>query len=71
MRKSIEDVLRDHTDRLMALPGVTGTGLGSCDGVPCIAVFVTDLTEELKEKIPEELDGHPVKIEISGPFVIR
>lgn len=68
MGRSIEDVLKEHTEQLMALPGVTGTGQGLCDGVPCIKVFAADLPEDSKEQIPAELEGYPVKIEETGQF---
>ena len=45
--RSIEAVLREHTDRLMALPGVVGSAQGLCDGEPCIKVLVVTRTSEL------------------------
>ena len=38
-KKSIQLVLREHTDSLMALQGVVGTAQGQRDGKPCIKVF--------------------------------
>jgi PBP1b-binding outer membrane lipoprotein LpoB len=34
--KTIEAVLKEHTDTLMSLPGVVGTAQGECAGKPCI-----------------------------------
>jgi hypothetical protein len=34
--KSMAAVLKEHTDSLMALLGVVGTGQGVSDGKPCI-----------------------------------
>ena len=31
-KKPIEDVLKEHTDSLMSLPGVVGTAQGECSG---------------------------------------
>lgn len=67
-KKTIESVLKEHTEHLMSIPGVIGTGIGLCDGRRCIKVFTSGLTEELKKKLPEELEGHPLRIEESGPF---
>ena len=67
--RKIEEVLKEHTDDLMAIPGVVGTGQGLCDGKPCIKVFVVKKTPELEDKIPEKLEGYSVKIEETG--VIR
>lgn len=65
----IEEVLKEHTDDLMTIPGVVGTGQGLCDGNPCIKVFVVKKTQELEDKIPEKLEGYSVKIKETG--VIR
>ena len=66
----IKDVLREHTDELMALPGVVGTGQGLCDGKPCIKVFVMQLTPELEEKIPKSIKGFKVEAVETGQFQV-
>lgn len=64
--KRIEDVLKEHTDELMSIPGVVGTALGLCTGQPCIKVFVTQKTQELKKKISPRLEGYRVVVEETG-----
>ena len=64
--KKIEDVLKEHTNDLMSVPGVVGTGQGLCDGQPCIKVFVIKKTSELEENIPKRLEGYPVMLEETG-----
>ena len=64
--KKIEDVLKEHTDDLMSVPGVVGTGQGLCDGQPCINVFVIKKTSELEENIPQRLESYPVMVEETG-----
>ena len=64
--KPIEVVLKEHTERLMALPGVVGTAQGEPDGKPCITVFVVEKTAALLEQIPGEIEGYPVSIEVTG-----
>ncbi len=66
--RTIEEVLAAHADSLMALPGVIGTALGRCDGDLCIRVFVTDSSETVRSRIPDQLDGYPVRVEVTGPF---
>ncbi len=66
--KTIEEVLKEHTDALMAIPGVVGVGQGLCDGKDCIKVFVIEMTPELEQKIPKVLDGYPVEVEVTGEF---
>jgi hypothetical protein len=69
--KSIEQVLREQTPGLMAVRGVTGTGLGECGGAPCIVVFVTTGSSELLEALPDTLDGFPVDVRVSGEVRAR
>ena len=66
--KSIEQVLKEHTDYLMSLSGVVGTGQGLCSGKPCIKVFVRRRTRKLEQKIPKTLEGYPVVIQETGNF---
>ena len=61
--KTIEQVLRENTDSLMALPGVVGTAQGECAGEPCIKVLVVEKTPDLLEKIPTVIDGYAVELE--------
>ena len=64
----IEEVLKKYTDNLMSISGVVGTGQSLCDGKSCIKVFVVKKTPELEGKIPENLEGYPVKIKETGGF---
>lgn len=69
--KSIEQVLEEHTDQWMAVPGVVGTGIGRCDGEPCIRVFVEKITDEIEREIPSEVEGYTVDIEETGQVRAR
>lgn len=67
---SIEKVKADHEDHLMSIEGVQGVGIGQRkdgDGL-AIKVYVDNKTKSLQEKLPKQLDGHPVDIEVSGEF---
>jgi hypothetical protein len=59
-QKKIETVLKEHTDSLMAVPGVVGTAIGECAGKPCIKVYVEKKTPELLKQIPSTIDGYTV-----------
>lgn len=66
-KKDINAVLQTHTAELMAIPGVTGVAISELeDKTPCIWVLVLEKSEELDRKIPDSLDGHPVKVVVSG-----
>lgn len=67
MTTGIENVLAAHTAELMRMDGVTGTGLGQCDGTPCIRVYVRD--EGAAGTVPKTLDGYTVSTVVTG--VIR
>jgi hypothetical protein len=67
-QKPIEEVLKEHTNKLMSLPGVVGTAQSLCEGQPCIKVFVSKKTEKLEQKIPKTLEGYPVVIQETGKF---
>ena len=63
--------LKTHTDELMSLPGVVGTGQGLCDNQPCIRVFVIKNSPHLEERIKKILEGYPVVIQETGRFRTR
>jgi len=50
----------------MRIPGVVGTGIGLCDGTPCIKVLVVHATPELRKAIPDSLDGYRVVLDETG-----
>ena len=67
-RRSIREVLKSHTDELMAVPGVVGVAEGESQGRPCIRVFVVDRNSELLKGLPGTLDGYRLLVEESGKF---
>lgn len=51
----------------MSIPGVIGVGEGALDdGTPCLLVLVVESTGEIQKSVPEDIGGHPVKIEVTG-----
>lgn len=62
----IEDVQRRHEQRLMNIPGVTAVGIGEQNGQPVIVIMVAQSTVVLNQKLPSQLEGFGVKIEVSG-----
>ena len=63
---SIEDVKRKNEAWLMKLDGVVGVGLGSKSGMRVIQVYVKELTKDVRAKIPDIIDGHPVDVVRTG-----
>ncbi len=65
-QQSIEQVLKDHADELMAIAGVVGVGQSLCAGKDCLHVYVVKNSEELARKIPSEIEGYHVEIITTG-----
>ena len=65
-QRTIEEVLSDHTESLMSLPGVVATAQGDCSGRPCIRVFVTKATPQLLKRIPPNIEGYEVAVDETG-----
>jgi hypothetical protein len=59
---TIQEALDKHTRDLMALDGVQGTAQGRCDEQPCITVYVLEKTPELRQAVPDTLEGYPVSL---------
>lgn len=70
-RRKIREVLKRHTDELMAVPSVVGIGEGECQGMPCIIVFVVDKSSKVVRQIPNTLEGYLVQLKESGEFHAR
>jgi len=66
--RAIEQVQEEHTDDWMAIPGVEGTAIGLFEGKPCIKIFTSSKSQEIRAKIPLTVDGYPVIIEETGVF---
>jgi hypothetical protein len=65
----IQEALTLNSDRLMALQGVVGTGLGVCrSGKPCIQVYAREITPELDRHIRDILDGYPYAVVKTEPL---
>ena len=66
--KTIEQVQEEHTDEWMAIDGVEGTAIGLYEGKPCIKIFTSSKSQEIRDKIPSIVEGYPVIIEETGTF---
>ena len=65
--KPIADVLRDHSEEILAMPGVTVVYEGVlANGTPCVTVGVVDLHDESVRAIPKSLEGYVVSLHETG-----
>ena len=66
----VKEVKQRYADELMALPNVTGVGIGEKDGAQVVKVFVvrkvplSTLSE--RERVPDTLEGIPCDVEEIG-----
>ena len=65
-RPAIELVKEQHESELMAVEGVVGVGIGECQGKPCIEVYLTDESSNLRQQIPPQLNGYKVNTKVIG-----
>jgi hypothetical protein len=70
-KRSISEVIKKHSDRLMSIPGVVGIAEGESGGKPCLRVFIVDSNSALLKRIPSNLEGYLVQVEESGEFQKR
>lgn len=68
---TIHEIREKYESEIMAIPGVTGIGIGDHDRAPGLAikVYVDRLTPELEMRIPSELEGYPVNTEKTGELL--
>lgn len=64
--RNIDEVLATHGDALLTLPGVVGAAIGICEVGPCIRVFLEKANVATRRRIPQSLDGYPVRAEVTG-----
>lgn len=64
---SIKDVKAEHAPRIMALPGVVSVGIGrDARGQPVLVVGLDRERPETRAKLPQEIEGYGVEVEVVG-----
>jgi hypothetical protein len=61
-------LIERHVDELFSLQDVAGVAEGLIDSRPCIKIYLTQENAETRLGLPDELDGYPVVIEVTGSF---
>lgn len=67
-KPTVEHIKAKHESQFLNIEGVEGVGIGEESGKPVIMVYVSERTEALQKKIPGEIEGYCVKIEVTGEF---
>ncbi len=66
-RRPLSDVLNDNASRLMGIESVVGVYEGVMgDGEACIVIMAKADRPGLRRDIPDTLEGHRVRVEITG-----
>jgi hypothetical protein len=67
---TIQEAKEAWEAKLMAIPGVSGVGIGlTKDGQQkCIKVYVARDRGDVSDEIPKTIEGYPVEVEARGPF---
>jgi hypothetical protein len=67
MATTIQDVKGRHARRLLALPGVVSVGIGANpQGREVIVIGLDRPRPEIQASLPAQLEGYPVRVEITG-----
>jgi len=66
LNADVKAALKKLSRAVMGRPGVTGTAVGEDDGAPVLFVFVR--SHEARDGVPDQVDGVPVKVEVTGAF---
>ncbi len=69
-RLSVLEAKELHEKEIMAVPGVTGIGVGRKGGRACIMVYVRKAEPEILKTLPKEMEGFPVRVEESEFFAL-
>ncbi len=65
--KSIKEVKRSYEAELLALPDVVSVGIGKGEeGSAAIIVGLAKPNPKTKARIPENIDGYPVIVRLTG-----
>jgi hypothetical protein len=65
--REILELKQTQESSLMAIDKVTGVGVGpGADGELCIKVYVSELTPGWRDRIPTQINGVKVEIEVIG-----
>lgn len=72
MPPTIHEVKTKHSQRFLALPGVVSVGVGrNAGGGEVIVVGLDRARPETQSKLPEQLEGYTVQVQIIGTVKAR
>lgn len=68
--KSLVEIQARHEAEVLAIPGVVGIGIGPAADADRLEfkLYVSELDAAARQAIPRDLEGVPVKVEVTGRF---
>jgi hypothetical protein len=67
--EDIREVKRRHSRQLLSQPGVCGLDVETDkDGRPLFTIHLDSDDPAVRERLPTQIEGYPVKFVKSGPF---
>jgi hypothetical protein len=68
MALTIQEAKARHVQRLLALPGVVSVGIGrDAQGREAIVVGLDRARPETQARLPAQLEGYQVRVQVIGP----
>lgn len=69
-KRTIEQVRGAHEQEWLNIEGVEGVGIGLDDKSDreVLTIYVSQKTKAVQEQIPTQVDGYPVRLEVTGEF---
>jgi hypothetical protein len=68
MSLTIQEAKAKHAPRLLALPGVVSVGVGrDAEGREAIVIGLDRARPETQGRLPAELEGYRVRVQVIGP----
>jgi hypothetical protein len=67
-KPDITAIISANSAAILGLEDVVAIGQARCNDQPCIRVLLASDNTDTRAKLPAEIDGVPVSVEVSGSF---
>jgi hypothetical protein len=67
-KPDITAIISANSATILGLEDVVAIGQARCNDQPCIRVLLASDNSDTRAKLPAEIDGVPVSVEVSGSF---
>ena len=64
--QKVENIRVQFESRIMGIEGVVGVGTGLCNDKPCLKIYTSVPTQQVRSKLPEEIIEIDVDFEYVG-----